>query len=474
LKKKIVIELDPECKALADAIRSVVAAVNESKRKTRGGCSVDYAAVESTVSAATAELERAGHEAILSSMVPQSDRIEVQGKVYSRCAVKRGVYRTLSGEVSFDRPLFREVGVRNGEVLDPIALRTGSIGEGWLPSAARAMSHLLQHGTSRDAEMTARELGRLPYSRSSFERVPHLLAELLVPHQAEIEEELIKEMTLPEGVASVSAAIDRVSVPMEEPRARPVGRPRKNAPKKPIERNFRMAYCGAVTLHDAKGEAIHTIRYGRMPKGDALGLAEALASDVIAILKAAPDLPVSRLADGSQEMWDLLESELDEASLGKKPQSIIDFWHLVEKLAAAARVIHKDAADRVMKRWRDRLRKNAGAAKTILRELRRSGMEQVRVADSRPVHEAITYIQNHQGRMNYAAALEAGLPIGSGNVEATCKSLVEMRMKRAGSRWKEETGHHVMQLRAFALSDRWEAAMGKLFERLRTPVRRAA
>lgn len=322
--------------------------------------------------------------------------------------------------------------------------------------------------------MTARELGRLPYSRSSFERVPHELADVLAPHQAEIEEELIGEFVLPPESRSISVSIDRVSVPMEEPATRPVGRPRKNAPKRPIERNFRMAYCGTVTLHDAEGKALHTIRYGRMPQGDAVGLAEALAGDVMALLEHDPSLEVMLLADGAPEIWNLLEDQLDDESLAKKPHRLIDFWHFVEKLSAAAKLIHADDAQKVVKRWRKALCEKPHAALRILEELRDSGLEHFRVGVATPVHDGITYIENNHERMKYADAIALGLPIGSGNVEATCKSLVATRMKRPGSRWKEDTGHHVMQLRAFALSDRWSAAMDKLFARHRVPIRRAA
>ena len=90
------------------------------------------------------------------------------------------------------------------------------------------------------------------------------------------------------------------------------------------------------------------------------------------------------------------------------------------------------------------------------------------------MHAAITSLRSNTeatDRLNYARARRRGLPLGSGNVEATCKSLFELRLKRCGSRWKNASGQHIVQLRALALSNRWGPAVELTLRPLRKAVR---
>jgi hypothetical protein len=114
-----------------------------------------------------------------------------------------------------------------------VSVRAGVVGAGWLPATARAMAHALQQGTSREAEQTAQQWERLPYSRSSFEDVGHTVGQLMTANHSRIEEQLIQQYQVPPEAYSISVGLDRVSIPMEEPLARPVGRPKADAPKHP-------------------------------------------------------------------------------------------------------------------------------------------------------------------------------------------------------------------------------------------------
>jgi hypothetical protein len=469
----IVISIPDDCKSLADAVQQLVTSVDRAQRRADGGRALDYAQIERDIGERTAAIERAAHQNILTGLDVDAPAVVIDGRLHTRVHRTEGRYYTLAGDVAVERSLYRAV--RNGPVLDPISLRAGVVDGGWLPETATAMAHLLQQGTSREAETTGQRLGRAAYSHSSFERVGQAVGQLYATKKTAIDDALIVALEIPPEARSVSFGIDRVSLPLEEPRPRPVGRPRKDAPKRPVQRVFRMAYCATATFHDATGEALHTIRQGAIPSVDPVELCDRLLADAVALLEQRPDLRVVRLCDGASEMRELLRDALDETTLGTTVYDLLDFWHVLEKLAPAAQVVYGEArAPEVLGGWRLGLLNRTAAVDDILGALGSSGKRAVRVGPTRPVHEAIRYLENHRELMDYPGARRRGLPIGSGNTEATCKTLFTVRMKRSGARWKEATAAHVINLRALALSDRWEPALQLMLAPLRKAVRAAA
>jgi len=467
----MMLEIPDALKGMVPALEAVVAEARAQVESGRTGGPVAYEAFEGRLREKVAAVERGAHEAVLSALVVDAPKVLLNGVLHARVGKYETTYMTQAGGVVVGRPLYRPVGQRNARAVDPISLRVGMIEEVWLPGAARGMAHLLQQGTSREAEATAHQLGRLPYSRSSFERVGHAVGKHYVGQHQQAEHQLIEAFEVPGEAHGISVSLDRVSVPMEEPRPRPVGRPRKDAPERPVSRVYRMAYCGTVTIHDAEGEALHTIRYGTMPNGDPKALCMGMADDVVALRARRPDLHVSLLCDGAVEMWNLLDAEFDATTTTIHRR--LDFWHVIEKLGAAARIIFDESeVSKNLARWKLSLLNRSAACVNILAELVASDKEES--DEDGPVHEAITYLTNNSDRMDYARARKLGLPIGSGNVEATCKSLVTIRMKRAGARWKTDTGEHIIHLRALALSDRWDKAMDITLRPPRLTIRRLA
>jgi hypothetical protein len=476
---KRVIEIPDGLDALGEAFAAMVARVQKTVAGTGGGKAVDYGRVERAIAEETGGIEREAHRAILQALDIDVPAVVIGGLRYTRVGRCAAPYHTLAGSVSIQRSLYRQAGQRGGQpggrVVDAVSLRAGVVEPGWLPRTAQVMAHGVQQGTSRDAVATAGEYGRLPYARSSFERVAHVVGALAVADHQDIEDVLIDAYEVPAEARSVSVSLDRVSVPMEEPRPRPVGRPRTGAPKRPVERNFRLAYCGTVTLHDQQGEALHTIRYGCMPEGDVLGMRDRLVADVATLLTKQP-LEIALLCDGAPEMWGLLDEWFTPEHFPGAIYRLVDYQHVMEKFGAAARVFDGPSqATKRLTRWKLALLNRATAATDILAELVASGLDEG-PGEDHPVHAAITYLRSNSqvaDRMNYARARRRGLPLGSGNVEATCKSLFEMRLKRCGSRWKNASGQHIVQLRALALSDRWGPAVELTLRPLRKAVRAA-
>ena len=124
-------------------------------------------------------MELAAWEALLGNLDVDVEAVRVGGVLHRRVGRREGTYYTPMGAVTAERSLYRPATIRNGKTVDAISLRTGALEGSWLPCIARPIAYLLQKGTSREAEETARELRCLPYSRSSMERVGHAVGAAL-------------------------------------------------------------------------------------------------------------------------------------------------------------------------------------------------------------------------------------------------------------------------------------------------------
>jgi hypothetical protein len=81
----------------------------------------------------------------------------------------------------------------------------------------------------------------------------------------------------------------------------------------------------------------------------------------------------------------------------------------------------------------------------------------------------LTYFKNQRNRMDYADYQARGLPIGSGMVEAACKTLATQRLKRSGMSWRDGK-QAILTIRSLQQSNRWAAAWALLSAHFRVGV----
>ncbi len=434
--------------------------------------SVSLVDAEQDIAEAADRLVQAGLSEALLEHRPTAEVVEFEGRRYKRVRTPSpGTYFGLRGRMTVERHLYREVGVRNGPTIVPLELDAGLVDGLWTPLAAAAAGHLLQDEPSRDAVATCRALRVMPYSRSSLERGGDCLAERWEQIRSEAEDQMAADFEVPEEAQTVSVSFDRVAVPMEEPvlDARG-GVVLGDSGRAKVQVVYRMAYCGIWTLYDEDGEPLYSCRYGRMAAEGHDPIEETLWGDLESLKTARPDLRLVGLADGAPEMQYMLDRTV--GAFGEDVEIAIDFWHVVEKVADALKGLRLSPTDWLPRIRRMLLDEARGAERVCL--IIRSQAVEVEGPLPEAVTDAITYLDRNADRMRYSSLRAKGLPIGSGHVEATCKTLVSTRMKRCGARWKTAGGQAVLSLRSLAKSSRWDPAMKLLLPTWQTPVQEVA
>jgi hypothetical protein len=178
-----------------------------------------------------------------------------------------------------------------------------------------------------------------------------------------------------------------------------------------------------------------------------VGVAGALWRQTAHAAGLGPHTHVHGVGDGAG--W--ITTEFAE-QFGRQGRYLLDFWHVSEYLGAAAAVIAPRRAEAWRRRQQGRLLQNRAGA--VLRALN-PHLEPATQTQA-PVRAAHRYLSGRRDQLDYAGARARGLPIGSGEIESGHRHVIQQRLKRAGSWWREPNAEAMLGLRVARANQQWD------------------
>lgn len=210
----------------------------------------------------------------------------------------------------------------------------------------------------------------------------------------------------------------------------------------------RMPWVAAVfnprPMHEEQRRELREVRYlsGLMSLEE---IGRQLRSEALAVGLSRADVVVG-LTDGGNG----LENCLIDTVAGETREIVfvLDFYHAAEHLREFAKTLFPEEAARKeqVETWCHRLKHEGG--ETLLEELRALDLSDRSAATREQHRELLGYLGNNRHRTNYPEYVAKGWQIGSGVIESACKSVVGMRMKGPGMRWREPGTDALCHLRA--------------------------
>ena len=227
-----------------------------------------------------------------------------------------------------------------------------------------------------------------------------------------------------------------------------------------------MGWVGTVCITAQDGEPLVTRRYAAAAHAGPASVLHRMMADVQLALEQNPALHVGVVQDGAPQLWSLMNDAL--RTVLKVPgrgwgihawkrlpwRETIDWYHLMERLGAALKILVKSDSVRegLLDRFKQMLSGDDRAIRTITRWLTIAAARR----PSKELNDVIGCYFIAQWRFRYASLSELGLQKGSGVTEGACKSLITKRTKRSGQRWRPRGISAVLALRSLLESDRLE------------------
>jgi hypothetical protein len=377
-----------------------------------------------------------------------------------RCAT---TYTSAVGPVRVERSLYRHP--EAGHTVCPLELRAGIIEGAWTPLAAQQATWVVAHLTPKEGEELFGLLGNMTPSKSTLDRLPKTLSVHWEAHRPQCEATLRHQEDIPPEAVAMAVSLDGVMAPMKDGQRqakRTQARAHGKAPSGPA--GYQEVGCATVSYYDRHGERLCTRRMARMPETKKVTLKQQLTAEVMGALSQRPDLQVVKVADGAPDNWSYLGETLPCGV------EVLDFYHAAEHLSAALGAAYGEGTPAYQERLETLRTTLRDAPQGVDKVIRALGRLRTRYPRRQAIQKALAYFREHRARMHYANLRARNLPIGSGVVEAACKTLVSQRLKRSGMRWRTAGGQAILTFRALCQSERFARAWPLLVETYKQSV----
>jgi hypothetical protein len=156
------------------------------------------------------------------------------------------------------------------------------------------------------------------------------------------------------------------------------------------------------------------------------------------------------LGDGAAWVWELARVNFPSAIC------ILDYYHACEHLTLLSQALYGEGSTLAKKRfrqWRKALLKDK--ISQIIAQAQAN--LPARAKPRKLVKKQIGYFQRNKSRMLYQSFRQAGYFIGSGVVEAGCKTVVGQRLKQSGMLWSRKGASDLLTVRCALLSGWFES-----------------
>jgi hypothetical protein len=272
---------------------------------------------------------------------------------------------------------------------------------------------------------------------------------------------------IPPGTRCMTVGLDGANVLLREPgttNRRPKERPDvsdSDTEKLSCYKNATVAsisFYGDVPDDQECPERLGAIYLSRMPEEGALTLKRQLEDLLDRIETKLPrDVTRQLLMDGHISLWGYGDNtpRFDTYTKG------IDYWHTLEHLSKAAEALFGKKSKKA-RRWyntyRLKLKTSDKTGAAIIRSMHyyKGKLSCMSAKRHEEYDKQERFFTRNKHRMTYASFRKQGLPIGSGPLEAACKSIVKTRLCRSGMRWSRVGGQYILNLRSYVKSKLWD------------------